>query len=798
MLTQAINTVNKEKINHKHKEEKREMEKRILTGTLTIILLASMILAVIPAQATTSGTIDVEPVYVTPGVILKIELALTVTGDTFDVYVSKNGYASIAGDLKIFSGLSKAQAGTTLYWMVPTTGDYSLTGDYWIKATDDFGATVVVSNKYTVGAVPTVTIDPASGTLPKTVTISGAGFVKSATRQLEVYWDKYDPTNRIYGPADVTTDADGKFTGVTFSITAMPKGARSILVYLYEGDTASPGDAQYGAVTTFTVEPLATVAEASVAADTAGTTITLSGVGFTPGEIAKDTVTVTVRDIITGATLKTSATTHDKITVGADGSFGPVTVTITEALPMGTVDVTVQDYTLIDAFLSSKIGDAGEFIVKVGASSGNVGDTVSFLGIGFGGTGANSIELRFYDPITGLPTVIKKFTPDGNGAVKDTFTVPDLAKAVYTMKVVDNNKPFEKAPSPQSYEVIPKLTITPTTAAVGDTLTIEGTGFPYPYEAEKIYIGGVEHTFTKTASLANGKWGPLSFTLKDVSGGGLALNVELTGIPIVKLKVIPTLPVITPAAEANIGDLVYLGGKGWLAGESVTISFIKDTTVVATGVITLGGTAASDGKLGVWFMMPTGLTPGETYKVVVAGTTETNKVEISYKAKALGDTKIYLNRQPDNTQVTKGYVGDPLVIIGTGTTDAKETVYWDGTAIATDIPVTKGYFTTTITIPETTHGAHTVEYSPSATFTVYAEIKLSLTQGYYGNVTTISGTGFPAGDTITIKWQGIPLKTVTADSKGSFTTTITVPTSSPGLYRIDAEPTLFTPTTDDV
>jgi hypothetical protein len=61
LLTQAINILKKERINHKGiKEEKGKMEKKIFAEALTIILLASMILAVIPVQAQTMS-IQISP-----------------------------------------------------------------------------------------------------------------------------------------------------------------------------------------------------------------------------------------------------------------------------------------------------------------------------------------------------------------------------------------------------------------------------------------------------------------------------------------------------------------------------------------------------------------------------------------------------------------------------------------------------------------------------------------------------------------------------------------------------------------
>jgi hypothetical protein len=81
----------------------------------------------------------------------------------------------------------------------------------------------------------------------------------------------------------------------------------------------------------------------------------------------------------------------------------------------------------------------------------------------------------------------------------------------------------------------------------------------------------------------------------------------------------------------------------------------------------------------------------------------------------------------------------------------------------------------------TAAGADSVSYGP----TVTTEITTTSAIVDPCGTTTVSGTGFQPGETVTITLQGAVIGTATADATGAFSTSVTIPTgTSAGTYTI--------------
>jgi len=98
-----------------------------------------------------------------------------------------------------------------------------------------------------------------------------------------------------------------------------------------------------------------------------------------------------------------------------------------------------------------------------------------------------------------------------------------------------------------------------------------------------------------------------------------------------------------------------------------------------------------------------------------------------------------------------------------------------------------------VTIPGLVAGAHTISasdgiYNVTATFTVNApKITLSPTGGANSTTVTVTGTNFKISSSVTIFFgPSIYNWTITSDSTGAFTTTITSPSVATGLYTVNA------------
>jgi hypothetical protein len=184
------------------------------------------------------------------------------------------------------------------------------------SATVSFGTSVTAKWAIIADAIkapPQITLNPTSGQVGDSVSISGSGFAASSA------------ITATFGGSAVTlsgtttTDADGAFTGATFTVPASTAGGHTVEVTDASSNFADA---------TFTVTPKITLNPTS---GPVGTTVTVTGTGFA------GTSTVTIKfDGVTQTTVPPTVTTS---AVGSftctfnvpSASLGPHTVSATDA-----------------------------------------------------------------------------------------------------------------------------------------------------------------------------------------------------------------------------------------------------------------------------------------------------------------------------------------------------------------------------------------------------------------------------------------------------------------------------------
>src|SRR5207244_451197 len=127
------------------------------------------------------------------------------------------------------------------------------------------------------------------------------------------------------------------------------------------------------------------------------------------------------------------------------------------------------------------------------------------------------------------------------------------------------------------------------------------------------------------------------------------------------------------------------------------------------------------------------------------------------------------------------------------------TISYDGAGITTPTTITStstGSFTGSITVPSSAAGPHTVKAtdassnSASASFTVTITSKLmDIGRASTSTTVNISVNNFTAKSGITISYDGAGITTpttITSTSTGSFTGSITVPSSAAGPHTVNA------------
>jgi hypothetical protein len=149
---------------------------------------------------------------------------------------------------------------------------------------------------------------------------------------------------------------------------------------------------------------------------------------------------------------------------------------------------------------------------------------------------------------------------------------------------------------------------------------------------------------------------------------------------------------------------------------------------------------------------------------------------------------------------TSGAVGSTVTVTATGMLGSHSVTATFGGAAVTLSPSTTsstGGLTATFTVPASTSGSKTVQVSdgtnsPTASFTVTPAINLNPTSGGVYSTVTVTGGGFAASSTVTIKFAGTAVttspSTVTTSSSGSIPSgvTFTVPSVALGAQTVTA------------
>ncbi|MCX6009996.1 MAG: IPT/TIG domain-containing protein, partial [Chloroflexi bacterium] len=140
---------------------------------------------------------------------------------------------------------------------------------------------------------------------------------------------------------------------------------------------------------------------------------------------------------------------------------------------------------------------------------------------------------------------------------------------------------------------------------------------------------------------------------------------------------------------------------------------------------------------------------------------------------------------------TAGVIGATVTI--SELTAGSYSIKWDGVAVKQG--TLPGGGSVTFTVPDACGGNHTVTVENpignsvfTGSFSVLPSIGINPNSGVIGDSVTVEGKGFAATESsIKVTYDGTDVKTgVSADSKGSWSTTFAVPSSAKGSHTVDA------------
>jgi len=139
-----------------------------------------------------------------------------------------------------------------------------------------------------------------------------------------------------------------------------------------------------------------------------------------------------------------------------------------------------------------------------------------------------------------------------------------------------------------------------------------------------------------------------------------------------------------------------------------------------------------------------------------------------------------------------GPVGQEVAAVGTGfAPGTRVSVRYEDREAAIAYTDGKGGFSVAVTIPPSTEGEHNLVTEPpsiQAAYTVVPRIAAEPLSGTVGMTVKVSGTGFPAGRIVSLRYDDREVATATADDTGSFVADMVVPPSITGEHSLTTEP----------
>jgi len=316
------------------------------------------------------------------------------------------------------------------------------------------------------------------------------------------------------------------------------------------------------------------------------------------------------------------------------------------------------------------------------------------------------------------------------------------------------------------------------TGVVGTEITVtgltDGNSFTIKWDGTAI----------KTGTVGSGNY--VTFIVPEAYGGTHTVVAECpsgTTISLTNSAFTVVSSIDIDPAYGVVGTTITITGHGFAASET-NIAVTVDSATVQSGI-----TASSVGYWSTTFSAPSGARGNRSIDASGASTTATI---ISNK-----DFYIYPQVVMDPTS---GGVGTVVTLTATGfaASESAIKILYSNKEVRTGIVAdSNGSWNTTLAIPNSTKGTHTINISGSTTpqkditdlvFTVAPSVTISPTTGLIDDTVKVTGGGFYNNESsISITFDGAPiLNDISADDSGAWTANIKIPAAINGPHTISA------------
>jgi hypothetical protein len=430
-----------------------------------------------------------------------------------------------------------------------------------------------------------------------------------------ICWDSV--TAVVQEPTEGTFTASGAGTyTLEFYMPEAAKGSHT--VYLVDSLNAPKASA------TFEVLPFVSI---SPEEGPVGTNVTLKGNGFP----ASQQVQVKFNGVVIGSTTTSSV-----------GSW--MMTYIVPATPGGghTFDVGPSGSDVVWLSKSFRVTPK----ITVTPSSGIVRQTITVNGTGFA-KDESGIKITFDGKV-----VKENIYADEHGSWpaaglgSGSIAVPAVQSGRYAIDASGMLTRARDVPDVE-FTVIPGIWIEPTSAYIGDTITVTGGGYAPGETGIRIYFDGMDVTPTAITANISGCW-QSSFPLPTSTYGGHTVSASsaTTAAASTRVNTKSRILAISPA-EGSPGDLISLHGDGFHATQKLTV--------------TVGGVAASEelysqsnGNVDISFHVPKGSVEGQQTVVVTDEGGATSSTYLTVTKKTLSITPLPIS--PKDSTLRSGMV----------------------------------------------------------------------------------------------------------------------------------------------
>ena len=399
--------------------------------------------------------------------------------------------------------------------------------------------------------------------------------------------------------------------------------------------------------------------------------------------------------------------------------------------------------------------------VAISTASGISGDQVTVSGDGFYPT----TTITIYFDNTAL-TPVSAVTSDAYGRFYDAvITIPQSYGGNHTVTASD----FGGMSAGATFKIIPKMTLSTGTGAVGSSVTISGTGFA----PSSTLSFSIDETVISTSASTNssGNFSNVAITIPAISGGSHTLLVKDGSGNSLTVDFTVTAAMTVSATNGSVDTNVAIIGKGFLPSSSITVLYDGSSITTTSGLLA----SDANGSFNTSIQIPASTT-GEHLINLTDGTNSiSSKFTVSPAA---------------TINATSGSVGTAVTITGNGFKgNTKVSVTYNNVQIGTVTTSIKGSFTTNITIPSASTGAHSLVISDATntqtfSFSIVPTATISSTSGYVGSEVTVNGKGFGSSKSISVKYDSTQVVTSTTDADGAFAASFKAPVSLGGDHVI--------------